>query len=109
MSSCIEYVSVFLAKLRGDPLKVRFLAAGGANTVFGLLIFPVLLLVLGPIGFHYMVVLVICQALAVTFAYGTYKTYVFRNSRKLSGRVSEILCVLHGLFLGQPSNSAILR
>lgn len=79
MSGWRGRLNTALNLLRENELKVRFLVAGGMNTVFGLVIFPVLLLLLEPRGVHYMVVFVICQVLAITFAYATHKFYVFRT------------------------------
>jgi putative flippase GtrA len=59
--------------------KVRFLAAGGVNTAFGLAIFPVLMWTLGPRGLHYMIALLISQITSVTLAYTTQKFLVFRT------------------------------
>ena len=65
--------------LRRHETKARFLVAGGMNTVFGLAIFPILMWTLGPLGVHYMAVLVICQIPSITFAYCTQKILVFRT------------------------------
>ncbi len=58
--------------------KIRFLFAGGLNTVFGLAIFPALIWTIGDKA-HYMVSLVIAQILSITFAYTTNKFLVFRT------------------------------
>ena len=61
---------------RGRPL--RFLIAGAFNTGFGLAIFPLLLWSNNWLAKHYMVALVIAQALSVLFAFTTFKVGVFR-------------------------------
>ena len=66
---------------RGRSL--RFLLVGGLNTAFGVALYPVLLFVLGPLGVHYMAVLLIAQAVALLFAFTTQKLLVFRSRGRL--------------------------
>jgi putative flippase GtrA len=61
----------------GRPL--RFLIAGGVNTLFGLSIFPALLWISPWLHTHYMVGLGIAQVTSLIFAFGTYKLTVFRT------------------------------
>lgn len=61
----------------GRPL--RFLIAGGVNTLFGLSIYPALLWVSPWLHNHYMVALGMAQAISLIFAFGTYKLTVFRT------------------------------
>jgi putative flippase GtrA len=56
--------------------KVRYLAVGGWNTVFGYGVFALLFMVL-PL--HYMAVAVVANILAITNAYLGYKFLVFRT------------------------------
>ncbi len=65
--------------VRAHETKVRFLAAGGLNTAFGLAIFPILMWTLGPRGLHYMVALIISQITSILLAYTTQKFLVFRT------------------------------
>ena len=65
----------------GRPL--RFLIAGGINTLFGLAIYPLLLWCFPALRMHYMVGLLIAQVLGVSFAFTTYKLGVFRTKGKL--------------------------
>jgi putative flippase GtrA len=58
--------------------EVRYLIAGGWNTMFGLGVFCGLLRLLHP-PLHYMVVQAVANVLAVTMAYATYKLFVFRT------------------------------
>ncbi len=58
--------------------KVRYLIAGGWNTVFGYGIYA------GPYYLlhgrvHYMVIAVVANVLAITMAYATHKLFVFRT------------------------------
>ncbi|CAA9495472.1 MAG: hypothetical protein AVDCRST_MAG39-967 [uncultured Sphingomonadaceae bacterium] len=55
----------------GRPL--RFLVAGAANTAFGLAIYPALVWSSDWFYEHYMVALVLAQAMAVLFAFTTYR------------------------------------
>ena len=61
----------------GRPL--RFLVAGGFNTLFGLAIYPLLLWSVPTLRVHYMVGLLIAQALSLGFAFMTYKLGVVRT------------------------------
>lgn len=58
---------------------IRFLIAGGANTAFGLAIYPALLWTVPWLEQHYMVALLIAQVVSLCFAYTTYKIGVFRT------------------------------
>lgn len=59
--------------------KIRFLLAGGLNTVVGLAMYPVLYFVLVRRGLNYMTILLISQSLCIVFAYITNKYFVFRT------------------------------
>ena len=61
----------------GRPL--RFLIAGGVNTAFGLVIYPLLVWASPSLHRHYLVALAIAQATSVCFAFATYKLAVFRS------------------------------
>ena len=58
---------------------LRFLAAGAANTVFGLGIYPLLLWSLPGLRTHYLAALGIAQATSLCFAFTSYKLGVFRT------------------------------
>lgn len=62
---------------QGRPL--RFLAAGAANTAFGLAIYPLLLWSTPVLRTHYLGALGIAQAISLCFAFATYKLGVFRT------------------------------
>jgi putative flippase GtrA len=61
----------------GRPL--RFIAAGAANTAFGLAIYPLLLWSLPLFRTHYLAALGIAQATSLCFAFASYKLGVFRT------------------------------
>ena len=58
---------------------VRFLLAGGLNTLVGLSAYPVLLWINPWFHKHYLVALAIVQVLCLLFAFATYKIGVFRT------------------------------
>ena len=61
----------------GRPL--RYLFAAGVNTVFGLAIYPALLWASPYLHEHYLIGLLIAQAISLAFAYFNYKFGVFRT------------------------------
>ena len=58
--------------------EVRYLIAGGWNTLFGYGVFVGLLYLLQR-WVHYMVLAVVCNVLAITMAFATHKLFVFRT------------------------------
>jgi putative flippase GtrA len=66
-----------LEKLRGRPL--RFLIAGGLNTLVGLTAYPILLWSSAWFYTHYLVALLVVQVFCLCFAFTTYKVGVFRT------------------------------
>ena len=58
---------------------LRFLVAGGINTVFGLAFYPLLLWSVPLLRTHYLAALAISQAVCLCFAFMTYKLGVFRT------------------------------
>jgi putative flippase GtrA len=63
---------------------LRFLVAGGANTAFGLTIYPALLWSVPALEQRYMLALLIAQATSLCFAFATYKLGVFRTRGNLA-------------------------
>ena len=63
---------------------LRFLAAGAANTAFGLAIYPLLLWSTPLLRTHYLLALGIAQAVSLCFAFATYKLGVFRTRGNLA-------------------------
>lgn len=60
--------------------KVRYLFAGGLNTILGLAAYPAIYFLAAPLKLHYLTIFAISQTLCVTFAYVTNKFLVFRTS-----------------------------
>ena len=58
--------------------EVRYLIAGGWNTVFGYGVYAGMLYLFQP-RVHYMVIAIIGNVLAITMAYATHKLFVFRT------------------------------
>lgn len=59
--------------------RVKYVAVGAWNTVFGYLAFIALYLGLTPSGVHYLIVLVLSQIVGLTNAYVCYKVFVFKT------------------------------
>lgn len=64
---------------------LRFVLAAAANTAVGLTVFPVMILVSPFLRVHYMIALVVTQAVCLAFAFATYKLGVFRSRGDLVG------------------------
>lgn len=64
---------------RNAERPLRFAAAGAANTIFGLGIYPLLLWAVPAFRTHYLLALGIAQAVSLCFAFTTYKLGVFRT------------------------------
>ena len=64
---------------RNAERPLRFAAAGIANTVFGLGIYPLLLWAVPLFRTHYLLALGVAQAVSLCFAFTTYKLGVFRT------------------------------
>lgn len=73
----------------GRPL--RFLLAGGVNTLFGLAIFPLLLWAFPVLHSKYMLGLILAQALSLCFAFAMYKLTVFRTHAGTAGEFGRFL------------------
>jgi len=72
------------AALKSEGRPLRFLIAGALNTAFGLGLYPLLLFVFPLFQTHYMVGLLIAQAICLCFAFMTYKIGVFRSRGNLA-------------------------
>lgn len=59
--------------------RLRYLVAGGLNTLVGNAIYPFLVWSSGWFAKRYMIALVVAQAASLVFAYGNYKLTVFRT------------------------------
>lgn len=68
------------ARLGGDGGRpLRYVLAGGMNTLFGLSIFPLIRWAVPFLHTHYQVALLVAQVISLCFAYGSYKLTVFRT------------------------------
>ena len=80
MIALVDQLFNFIAHRTGiEAKKIRFLAVGGFNTLMGLTVFPVLMLVSPFRAFHYMFALLLAQLICLTAAYVAYKLVVFRT------------------------------
>jgi putative flippase GtrA len=79
--------------------KWRFLIAGIINTTFGLLIYPALYLTLVPLGLNYIQVLLLSQAIGITFAFLSHKYFVFKTIGNVKKEYSKFL-LFHLIYLG---------
>jgi len=70
---------VIRARAKHAQRPLRFVAAGAANTAFGLALYPVLLWSTPVLQRHYLLALGIAQAVRLCFAFATYKLGVFRT------------------------------
>lgn len=61
---------------------VRFVVAGGTNTIVGLVLFPAVDTVLRPFAVPYLATLVLCHFMVVTQSYYLGRIFVFRSTRK---------------------------
>jgi putative flippase GtrA len=69
----------------------RYLLAAGMNTVFGLAIYPALLWAFPWLRVHYMVGLLIAQAVSLCFAYASYKLGVFQTRGGYAREITAFL------------------
>ena len=72
-----------VSRLSGRP--IRYVIAGGLNTVVGFAAYPVLLWSSGWFRQHYLLALLVVQVSCVLFAFTTYKVGVFRSRGNLIG------------------------
>lgn len=76
-TSLIRQARARLTGESGRPL--RYVLAGGLNTLFGLSIFPLIRWAVPYLQVHYQIALVVAQVISLCFAYATYKLAVFRT------------------------------
>ena len=69
----------------------RYLVAAGFNTAFGLAIYPALLWVFPWLRVHYMVGLLVAQAVSLVFAYSSYKLGVFQTRGGYAREITAFL------------------
>jgi len=86
--------------------KLRFVVAGGLNTLVGLAAFPALYFLLQPLALGYMAILAISQALCIGFSYLTNKFLVFKTSGDYVGESLRFAAFHLGYFI---LNLVVLR
>ena len=59
--------------------KIRFLLVGGINTIWGILSFPLIYVLLEPMRFHYLVILTFAYLVNTVLSYSTQKKFVFQT------------------------------
>ena len=64
--------------IRDPRHAIRYLVAGGLNTLFGLSIYPILIFVF-MLREHYLLALLLAQSSSLIFAFSTYKAVAFRT------------------------------
>lgn len=79
------------ARWRRHGKLLRFLVVGGLNTLFGLALYPVLLLVSPWLHRHYLIALGISQAVCLCFAFVMYKLTVFRTRANVAREAGTFL------------------
>lgn len=77
--------------------KVRFLMAGGFNTIIGLSVYPALYILLSKFGFGYIEILIPAQIIAITFSFVTNKYFVFKTIGNLKAEYLKFI-VFHGIY-----------
>ena len=85
------------ASARLHETKLRFLIVGGINTLFGVAIFPVLMITLEPLGWNYLSVLIVSNAIAINFSYMTNKYFVFQTKGGVFDEYVKFIS-FHGIY-----------
>lgn len=78
--------------------KLRFLIAGGVNTLVGLSVYPILYFYLEPIGFGYIEVLLLAQIICITFSFASNKYFVFKTKGNLKKEYIKFF-IFYGFYL----------
>ncbi len=91
--------STCLSLYKKHEKKWRYLIAGAINTTFGLIIYPALYLILEPLGVNYLHVLLISQAIGISFAFVSHKYFVFKTIGHIKREYSKFLS-FHLVYLG---------
>lgn len=72
-----------IQNLYASSKKIRYLLVGIVNTIFGLVTYPLLYLVLKPIGAGYITVLLAAQVICISFSFASNKYFVFKTNGNL--------------------------
>ena len=93
----INLNSLRVFELARQSKKIRFLIAGGVNTMVGLSVYPLLYLLLVPIGLGYLGVLIISQLICITFSFVSNKYFVFKTQGNLNAEYTKFF-VFHAFY-----------
>ena len=74
-----------------DAEKLRYLIVGGANTVFGVGIYPALMFSSAYFHDNYIATLAVSQAVSIVFAFTTYKLLVFRSRGNIAAEFMKFV------------------
>jgi putative flippase GtrA len=85
----IKLNSLRVLKLAQQSKKMRFLIAGGVNTLVGLSVYPLLYLSLEPLDFDYLKILIISQLICITFSFVTNKYFVFKTQGNIHAEYTK--------------------
>lgn len=77
--------------------KIRFLVAGGINTIVGLSVYPLLYILFDPMGLGYLGVLIISQLICINFSFVSNKYFVFKTQGNLHAEYIKF-SVFHGFY-----------
>jgi putative flippase GtrA len=88
-------VQTFIAR---HDKKMRFLIAGGVNTLVGLSVYPLLYLWLEPLGWNYIKILLLAQVICITFSFISNKYFVFKTKGNIQKEYVKFF-LFHGFYL----------
>jgi putative flippase GtrA len=95
----LDFTSLWINAYKKHEKKCRFLIAGAINTAFGLLLYPFLYLLLEPLGLNYLQILLLSQAIGISFAFISHKYFVFKTQGNIKKEYSKFLA-FHLIYLG---------
>ena len=78
--------------------KIRFLVIGAINTGVGLSVYPLLYILLEPMGIGYLKVLIISQLICIVWSFVGNKYFVFKTQGNLHAEYTKFL-VFHAIYL----------
>ena len=78
--------------------KVRFLIAGGVNTIVGLSTYPIVYILLNPFGIGYIKALFLASIISVNFSFFTSKYYVFKTKGNIKKEYTKYF-LFYGFYL----------
>lgn len=77
--------------------KIRFLMVGVLNTIVGLSVYPILYLLMFPVGFGYIEILMVAQFLCITFSFISNKYFVFKTQGNFKKEYLKFFA-FHGVY-----------